>query len=127
MAGASFSAECLFQTTSSRHWGRPRHPLDVWGFAQSDCESNSLLVRLTSVVEDPSARTILVSGAGTPMGKWTFGFLMTQIANKKYTGCSRPIRRQWVELSRTGQTVNGWSVGPFAITGTRRRLVADAA
>ena len=90
--------------------------LDKWGFAQAITEQNSLVIRDVSVVEDPARTYDPCNNSGTSMGKWTFGFLMSQIANKNTTGLDpAEFVRQWIELSRTDQTVNGWDVPAFPL------------
>jgi len=90
-------------------------PVERWGFPVAVSAEKSLLIKHPSVVEDP-ARTFdpcRNGGSGTPLGKWTFGFLMTQIANQPYSGIDpADLVLQWVELSRHFQTVNEWLVFP---------------
>jgi len=51
-------------------------------------KANSIFVTAPSVVTDPSRTYDPCSNAGTKMGPWTFGFLMTQLANNSTTGVS---------------------------------------
>jgi len=89
------------------------YPIERWGFAFGVAPEKSLLIRHTSVVEDP-ARTFdpcRTDRVGTPMGKWTFGYLMTQVANQSVTHIDpSELVQRWIELSRNNQTVNGWTV-----------------
>jgi hypothetical protein len=95
-------------------------PIDRWGFAEPVVPDNSLVIRHPSVVEDPGRTFDHCSGTGTPMAKWTFGFLMEQMANFPYTGIDpAEFVRQWIELSQTTQAVNGWSVEPFNTMGDK--------
>ncbi|MBM3724979.1 MAG: hypothetical protein FJW40_06105 [Acidobacteria bacterium] len=67
----------------------------------------SLMVRNTGVVEDPARTTNPCTGAGTPMGKWTFGYLMQQIANQPATGISGSVlAKRWMNKFAVSQTVN---------------------
>jgi hypothetical protein len=70
-------------------------------------KANSVFVTATSVVEDPSRTFDPCSNAGTKMGPWTFGFLMTQLANSSATGIS-PSRfvLDWLLTYTHTQTVN---------------------
>ena len=67
----------------------------------------SLLIRDLRVVEDPARTFDPCTCTGTPMGKWTFGYLMAQIANPSKTGISpSTLARAWVEQWLTAQTIN---------------------
>jgi hypothetical protein len=70
-------------------------------------KANSVFVTATSVVEDPSRTYDPCSNSGTKMGPWTFGFLMTQMANTTATGIS-PSRfvLNWLLTYTHTQTVN---------------------
>lgn len=67
----------------------------------------SLFITSLAVVEDPARTYNPCSGAGTPLGSWTFGHLMTNIANPAETGIDPShFAREWLELWLTAQTVN---------------------
>jgi hypothetical protein len=76
-----------------------------------------LMITDTSVVNDPG-RTwdpCPNSGgsgpSGTPMGVWTFGFLMTQMANNSATGIDpSDFAQNWVNNWTSNQTVNSFTV-----------------
>lgn len=70
--------------------------LDILAIAPQDCDEellkqNSLFITDISVIED-GARTYNPqtsgSGVGTPMGAWTFGYMMQQMANTTQSGVS---------------------------------------
>jgi hypothetical protein len=45
------------------------------------------------------------------MGRWTFGYLMTQMANQPVTGIHpSTFVRKWLDKWMSNQTVNGWTV-----------------
>jgi hypothetical protein len=73
--------------------------------------ARSLIIRAPSVVEDPSRTFNPCSGVGTPMGKWTFGYLMEQMANQPVTGINpSAFARQWLKHWENNIAVNGWGV-----------------
>jgi hypothetical protein len=71
----------------------------------------SLLINDLSVVEDPTRTFNACTGVGTPMGDWTFGHLMTEMANEAETGIS-PERFvfEWLRTWGRDQEVNGQTV-----------------
>src|SRR5262245_2966293 len=86
-------------------------PLDWWGFPVGVQPDKSLVIRDPSVVEDPTRTYDPCSDAGMPMGKWTFGYLMTQLANPAYTGIDpSDFALQWIQKFVANQTVNGFTV-----------------
>lgn len=86
-------------------------PLDWWGFPVGVQPDKSLVIRDPDVVEDPTRTYDPCSDAGTPMGKWTFGHLMTQLANSAYTGINpSDFALQWIQKFVANQTVNGFAV-----------------
>lgn len=69
--------------------------------------ANSVTVNATSVVEDPTRTYDPCSNSGTKMGPWTFGFLMTQLANTPSTGVSAPrFVLNWLLTYTKKQSVN---------------------
>jgi hypothetical protein len=73
--------------------------------------ARSLLITHINVVEDPTRTFNPCTGVGTPMGKWTFGYLMEQMANQPVTGINPSVFvRQWLKHWEAMQVVNGWSV-----------------
>jgi hypothetical protein len=75
-------------------------------------EEQSLLVRDTKVVENPSRTFNPCSGVGTPMGKWTFGHLIKEMANEPVTGLDpSKIALGWLREWGVNKTVNGDIIG----------------
>jgi hypothetical protein len=73
--------------------------------------ARSLIITDIRVVEDPRRTFNPCTGIGTPMGKWTFGYLMEQMANQAVTGIDPPtFVRKWLAQWESTQVVNGWSV-----------------
>ena len=73
--------------------------------------ARSLLITHVRVVEDPLRTFNPCTGVGTPMGKWTFGYLMEQMANQPVTGIDpSTFVRKWLKHWEAMQVVNGWSV-----------------
>ena len=71
----------------------------------------SLIIRDPSVVEDPTRTFNPCTGVGTPMGKWTFGYLMTEMANQPLTGINpSQFVRRWLRNWELNLTINGWGV-----------------
>lgn len=71
---------------------------------------HSLMITDTTVVDDPRAGG--PCGAGAPMGKWSFGYLMTQIANQSQTGIDPSLFvRRWLARWETAQQVNDQQIG----------------
>jgi hypothetical protein len=74
-------------------------------------EARSLMITGLSVVEDPARTFNPCKKTGAPMGKWTFGHLMTQMANEPVTGVKpSAFVLRWLQLWHAEQTVNGLSV-----------------
>jgi len=64
-----------------------------------------------SVVDDPTRTFNPCTGVGNDQGKWTFGHLMTEMANTPVTGLDpRVFTRRWLEKWMTDQTVNTFTV-----------------
>lgn len=73
--------------------------------------ARSLIIRDPRVVEDPRRTFNPCTGVGTPMGKWTFGYLMEQMANQPVTGINpSAFVRQWLKHWENNIAVNGWGV-----------------
>lgn len=73
--------------------------------------TKSLVITHVKVVEDPTRTFNLCTGKGAPMGAWTFGRLMTDMANQPLTGVQpSAFVRQWLDKWMTNQTTaNGWT------------------
>lgn len=73
--------------------------------------ARSLLITDINVVEDPTRTFNPCTGVGTPMGVWTFGHLMREMANTPATGINpSTFVRKWLAHWESTQVVNGWSV-----------------
>jgi hypothetical protein len=71
----------------------------------------SLFIRHLAVVEDPARTYDPCSGVGTPLGKWTFGYLVTQMANTAVTGVQpADLARSLLDEIDRSRTINGWPV-----------------
>lgn len=67
----------------------------------------TLLITDLSVVEDPERTFDPVTGAGTPMGAWTFGRLMTDMANTPVSGITpSDFVRRWLRSWEVDQVIN---------------------
>jgi hypothetical protein len=71
----------------------------------------SLVITNVKVVEDPTRTFNPCTNKGTPMGAWTFGRLMTEMANQPLTGIQPSnFVRQWLNKWLADQTTaNGWT------------------
>jgi hypothetical protein len=67
----------------------------------------TILINDVSVVGDPARTFDICGGAGTPMGPWTFGFLMSNMCNQAATGIN-PVdfTRAWLMNWESDQIVN---------------------
>jgi hypothetical protein len=71
----------------------------------------SLLINDPAVVNDPGRTFNPCTNVGNPTGKWTFGHLMTQLANTSATGIpAAQFARRWLKRWEIDQTVNDFSV-----------------
>lgn len=70
--------------------------------------SRELMITDISVVEDPARTFDVCTGQGTPMGAWTFGKLMTDMANGLID--PRTMVEEWLKLWTVDQTVNTFTV-----------------
>jgi hypothetical protein len=74
---------------------------------------NSLMVTHLGVVGDPGRTRNPCTGAGTAMGKWTFGYLMQQMANQAVSGIDpAEFTLQWIRRWQTAQPVGISSTTP---------------
>ncbi len=72
----------------------------------------SLMITDLSVVEDPRRTFDPCTGRGTPMGAWTFGRLMSDMANQPVTGLNPgDFVRRWLRSWQTDQVINFDTVG----------------
>jgi hypothetical protein len=85
--------------------------------------SRELMITYLSVVEDPARTFDACTQTGTPMGAWTFGRLMTNIANG---GDASDMVEKWLRLWTIDQTVNTFvvpsrpGISDFLLTTWRR-------
>jgi hypothetical protein len=78
--------------------------------------NESLFVTDPSVVQDPTRTFDPCTGMGATMGKWTFGYLMTAMANTPVTGVDpSDFVMNWLKTWEVPQTVNGFTVPPRLI------------
>lgn len=92
----------------------------VLGFPGAVDPQKSLMITNLSVVEDPTRTFDPFTGAGTPMGKWTFGFLMEQLCNQPLTGIDPKVFAQfWINQLVVPQVINSDAVPGSASVQTR--------
>lgn len=86
-------------------------PLRRIGTYRRVIPEKSLVITNLGVVEDPTRTFNPCTGVGTRMGRYTFGYLMTQMANQPVTGINpSTFVRNWLNKWLSNQTVNGWTV-----------------
>jgi hypothetical protein len=74
-------------------------------------EGKSLMITDPKVVTDPRRTFDPCTKTGTPMGKWTFGRLMKEMANQPLTGVNPSnFVRKWLNEWVTNQSINGFTV-----------------
>jgi hypothetical protein len=72
----------------------------------------ALMITDLGVIEDPGRTFNSCTNQGTPMGKWTFGYLMQQMANQPVSGISpSDFVMRWLTRWEFDQAVNDWTVG----------------
>ncbi len=70
-----------------------------------------LMIRDLSVVQDPARTFDPCTGAGTPMGAWTFGRLITDMANSGASGIDPSVFvEDWLNNWLSAQTINTFNV-----------------
>jgi len=85
--------------------------------------ARELLITDVSVVEDPSRTFNPCNSTGTPMGPWTFGKLMTEMANEPATGINpSDFVLHWLEQWSTDLTINGFTVAQ-RVLGLNDRII----
>lgn len=86
-------------------------PLTPVGTYRGVDPARSLVITSVRVVEDPTRTFNPCNNTGTPLGPWTFGYLMTQMANQPRTGIApATFVRQWLNKWMADQTTaNGWT------------------
>lgn len=95
-------------------WMKPGIPTvidDFEGVPSPVDPARELVITDLSVVEDPERTYDACTGTGTPMGAWTFGHLMTEIANESETGIdSNEFVEHWFGQWLQDLTINGFGV-----------------
>ena len=86
-------------------------PIRPIGTARGVDPARSLVITNVKVVEDPTRTFNPCTNAGAPLGPWTFGYLMQQMANQPRTGIApSTFVRQWLDKWMADQTTaNGWT------------------
>jgi hypothetical protein len=70
-----------------------------------------LMITDVGVVEDPARTYNPCTGAGTPMGAWTFGKLMTEMANEPATGINpSDFTLHWLQQWNMNLVINNFTV-----------------
>jgi hypothetical protein len=88
-----------------------RIPLRPMGISFAIDPARSLIIRHTSVINDPTRTFDPCTGAGNPAGVWTFNHLMTEMANQPLTGITpSDFTRRWLRHWEVNQTINFWNV-----------------
>lgn len=77
------------------------------GFWFGVMEKKSLLITDPGVVNDPARTHDPCTGTGTPLGKWTFGYLMSEMAGG---GDPSAFVERWLQHWLNAQAINGFSV-----------------
>ena len=86
-------------------------PLRRIGTHRRIVPEKELVITNVRVVEDPTRTFNPCTNTGTPMGPWTFGHLMTQMANQPVTGIHpSTFVRNWLDKWMSNQIINGWTV-----------------
>ena len=74
--------------------------------------SRTLMITDLGVIEDPGRTFNSCTNSGTPMGKWTFGYLMQQMANEPVSGITpSDFVKRWLTRWEFDQVVNDFTVG----------------
>lgn len=82
-----------------------------------------LMIRNAAVVQDPARTWNPCTGAGTQMGVWTFGHIMTAMANPSATGIDPgDFVETWLKEWVNGHTINGF---PVPARGAMQALIND--
>ncbi len=85
-------------------------PINPLGISATIDSERSLLIRHSSVIQDPDRTFNICTSAGDPNGVWTFKHLITEMANTAATGVAyEDFTRIWLENWVNSQTVNNWT------------------
>lgn len=103
-------AELPFIDLSTIVPGRPISVRPI-GLASLISVPRSLIITDPGVTHDPTRTYNRCTNTGTPMGKWTFGYLLQEMANQPLTGISPPaFARRWLMHWKFAQGINFWTV-----------------
>jgi hypothetical protein len=95
-----------------------RASVEPWGDPANISAEHSLLIRDLGVVENRS-RTSWRCGEPS-MGKWSFGYLMEQMANTPATGVTgSQFAMAWLQHWASPQSVNGWTVNARTLVNSK--------
>ncbi|RKI74124.1 hypothetical protein D7X55_03280 [Corallococcus sp. AB049A] len=84
-------------------------PIQPIGLASLVDPARSLIIRAPAVVNDVTRTYDPCTGAGNPNGKWTFNYLMTEMANQPFTGVApTTFVREWLRQWEQPRTINGF-------------------
>ncbi|MFB1482408.1 hypothetical protein [Corallococcus sp. RDP092CA] len=90
-------------------------PIQPMGLASLVDPARSLIIRAPAVVNDVTRTYDPCTGVGNPNGKWTFNYLMTEMANPPYTGVApATFVREWLRQWEQPRTLNGFVNPPRA-------------
>ncbi len=90
-------------------------PIQPLGLASLVDPARSLIIRAPAVVNDVTRTYDPCTGVGNPNGKWTFNYLMTEMANPSYTGVApATFVREWLRQWEQPRTLNGFVNPPRA-------------
>ncbi len=77
--------------------------------------ARELMIKDPGVVDDPARTFNPCTSAGVPLGIWTFGHLISEMANQASTGVDpSDFALNWLNAYTVPQTVNGWTVAQRA-------------
>lgn len=95
-------------------WGKlfMKEPVVLPAMASADevASDRSLLVTDASIVGDPTRTWDPCTSTGTPLGPWTFGHVMQQLASQAGSADAAGFTRTWLAEWESDQTINGWTV-----------------
>ncbi|NRD53450.1 MULTISPECIES: hypothetical protein [Corallococcus] len=84
-------------------------PIQPIGLASLVDPARSLIIRAPGVVNDTTRTYDPCTGVGNPNGKWTFNYLMTEMANQPFTGVApTTFVREWLRQWEQPRTINGF-------------------
>jgi hypothetical protein len=100
-----------------------RIPLFPLALPDPNLETRSLMITDPQVVTDPLRTFNPCTSVGNPTGRWTFGHLMTQMANQAATSITpSDFTRAWLAQWETNQVVNTFTI-PARAAGIKNRII----